>query len=104
MGVYAKMSLELLVYVGVLLSAGFYLGERLMPWFIAIIMGALSGILFLAAGFYWTVSDATIPVYGWLWTLWGVINLILVTYFSIGLMRSNQGAYPSDEKLYGDAV
>ena len=98
------MSLELLVYVGVLLSVWFYLGERIMPWFIALIMGALGGILFLAAGFYWTVSDATIPVYGWLFTLWGVINLILVAYFSVGMMRSNQEAYPNDREVYGDTV
>ena len=98
------MSLELLVYMGVLLSVWFYIGERIMPWFIALIMGALSGILFLAAGFYWTVSDATIPVYGWLFTLWGIVNLILVAYFSVGLIRVNQQSYPEDKDLYGDAV
>jgi len=91
--------LLVLSLLATVLSFAFYAGERVVPWFIAIILGFLAGIMLFGTGFYWLASGTVIPVYAWLFIVWGTVNLLLVLWVVLELQRGGRG-YASDEELY----
>lgn len=98
-------NMTILVYSSMALSFLFYAGERVVPWFVALILGAFSGVMFIAAGVYWIIIPTGIPVFAWLFVGWGVVNLVLCFFFLASMLRQRREGYPGDEELYGaDAV
>jgi len=93
--------LLILTFLATILSLIFYMGERVVPWFIALMLGLLSSIILIGAGFYWVASGTVIPVYAWLFIIWGTINLVLFAFFTLQLQREYSRGYAGDEELYG---
>jgi len=59
-----------------------YLGDE-VPWFISVLGGAMSSLCLVALGFYW-IGTSTYPEMGWVFLLWGAVNLILMLVVIFG--------------------
>ena len=62
-----------------------YLGDR-VPWFLGVVCGAMSSLFLFSAGFYW-IGTSVYPEMGWLFILWGVVNLVLSLGITLSAFR-----------------
>jgi hypothetical protein len=83
---------------GMMFSMVLYLGERL-EWYLAVIGGILSSLFLFGLGLYWIGSNPY-PEMGWLFTIWGAINLIIsLAVMFFGFTKRERGRFEEKTKF-----
>jgi hypothetical protein len=74
--------LAILFISGLVFSLLLYLGDKI-PWVLSVISGVFSSLFWWALDLYW-VATCPYPELGYLFFLWAVMNLIIMTVVIFG--------------------